>query len=154
MLKLLFFKKVNDSRFFFSLEKRTNLQSQFFCICCHFANQLVVAKDAVTSHERIMIDAFPTHFKPIWRGKIDSLGQVVTLIETSMVSSWECDNKFPCVLIGSINGNTVSLKDIGIHSGHNVVKQVGLSAKEFLGRLTHNLFSLFGVFRGYTIPKR
>jgi hypothetical protein len=45
------------------------------------------------------------------------------------------------------------LKHIGVHCGDNVVQEIGLSCKKFLCRISHHLFSLFGVLGGNAVPK-
>lgn len=44
-----------------------------------------------------LLCSFPV-FHPAWHGKVCRFSTVETMIETSMVTEWECDHNFPFFL--------------------------------------------------------
>ena len=38
---------------------------------------------------------------PVSRAEVDCFSKIISLVETSMVGTWECHNKLPCALICS-----------------------------------------------------
>ena len=73
-----------------------------------------MAENAVSPHEWVVFDAFPSHLQPVWWGEVDGLRQVVALVEPGVVGAGEGDDELTGTLVDSVNGNTVSLQTIGL----------------------------------------
>ena len=78
--------------------------------------ELVVTEDAVSAHEGVVLDALSPHLQPIRRCEVDSLGQVVALVEAGVVGTRERDDELACVLVNTVHGHTMGLKQKVRHS--------------------------------------
>ena len=68
-----------------------------------------MTEDAISSHERVVLDTLAAHLQPIRRSKVDGLGQVVAMIEARVIRARERDHELAGVLVHAVNGNPVSL---------------------------------------------
>ena len=89
---------------------------------------------------------------PVSCGKVDSLGQVVAVVEASMVGPGEGDNKLPCILVGAHDRHTLGSEGIGADDGDQLVKQVWLGFKQLWCRLLHHSLKVLSRVSWYTIP--
>ena len=84
-----------------------HLQRQLVGLGRHLADEFVVAEDAVASHQRVMLHAFPPHLQPVGRSEVDGLGEVVSVIEAGVVGSREGYHELARVLVASEKRVTV-----------------------------------------------
>ncbi|KAI6762678.1 hypothetical protein HG530_008658 [Fusarium avenaceum] len=87
------------------------------------------------------------------RGEVDSLVEVESMIETSVVRLREGDDKLPGSLVESVHTNACLLQLLRGQECDQLKQEIWLRLKKFRHSFLHGIFELFRVLTWDTIPR-
>ena len=76
-----------------------HLQGQGVWVCCHLADELIMAKHTEPPHHGVVLHTAPAQLEPVGRGEVDGLRQVVAVVEAGVVAAGEGDDELAGVLV-------------------------------------------------------
>ena len=106
-----------------------------------------LASEKLQSLNTVQAETFP-----VGRGKVDSLIEVKSVVETRVVCLRKGHDELACSLIYGINPHASFLQLLGCEKSNQLEQEIRLSFKQLRNCFPHGGFELLSIFAWYAIP--